>query len=87
MRNRFMAFRSEPCTAGDAALCWPPVTMPPRGRLLPPSPLNMDLPPSSGGSGPAAVKHSVVSESIYAASFSGVTCWTTSSRSGLRATV
>jgi hypothetical protein len=36
---------------------------------------------------PAAVKHSVVCESIYAASLSGVACWTTSSRSGLRATV
>ena len=35
----------------------------------------------------AAVKRSVVSESIYAASFSGVACWTSSSRSGLRATV
>ena len=36
---------------------------------------------------PAAVKRSVVSESIYAASFFGVACWISSSRSGLRATV
>ena len=37
-------------------------------------------------SGSATVKHCVVSESIYAASVSGM-AWTSSSRSGLRATV
>jgi hypothetical protein len=48
-----------------------------------------DFGPFTGFPRPAssAVKHCVLSESIYAASFSGVTCWTSSSRSGLRATV